>query len=277
MSHGRDDSRSGPYSPSDANGDSSSRAITSNLTTPGAPAAAPRTSNNPPSHNEAQRLGLGEHFNQPLRQHVWKSKTTWTKEDLEREREEFFETRVTGRAEIWRALKTVVGLVDMELETCQGILDASGITVPTGDLVNGAYDEAGNFYQIPERYVSDPVNIVLLPGQSRADAAKTENSSNGDEEEAVRRREEKGKGVLHSLETYTVKARLSDRGGPDVQITLGKEQNIRVLMRRVQEEIGILGRGKVKIAYMGKILKEGETLHNQGWKEGHVVNALVFN
>ncbi len=226
----------GPYSPSDANGDSSSRAITSNLT---APTETSRASNNSANVNESRRLGLGEHFNRPLRQHVWTSKRTWTKEELEREREEFFETRVTGRPEIWRALKTVVGLMDKELETSQGILDASGITVPTGDLVNGAYDEAGNLYQIPEQYVSDPVNVVLIPGQSRAEAAKTEDSSNGEEEEAITRREEKGKGVLHSVETYTVKARLSDRGGPDVQITLGKEQNVRVLARRVQEETGV--------------------------------------
>ena len=34
--------------------------------------------------------------------------------------------------------------------------------------------------------------------------------------------------------------------------------------------------GKVKIAYMGKILKNSETLQAQGWREGHVVNALVF-
>lgn len=33
---------------------------------------------------------------------------------------------------------------------------------------------------------------------------------------------------------------------------------------------------KMKIAYLGKILKENETLLGQGWREGHVVNALVF-
>lgn len=33
---------------------------------------------------------------------------------------------------------------------------------------------------------------------------------------------------------------------------------------------------KIKIAYLGKILKESETLLAQGWREGHVVNALVF-
>lgn len=28
---------------------------------------------------------------------------------------------------------------------------------------------------------------------------------------------------------------------------------------------------------MGKILKDGSTLLSQGWKPGHVVNALVFS
>lgn len=34
---------------------------------------------------------------------------------------------------------------------------------------------------------------------------------------------------------------------------------------------------KIRIAYMGKILQETLTLEEQGWKTGHVVNALVFN
>ena len=29
------------------------------------------------------------------------------------------------------------------------------------------------------------------------------------------------------------------------------------------------------MAYLGKMLNEKETLVSQGWKEGHVVNALV--
>lgn len=33
---------------------------------------------------------------------------------------------------------------------------------------------------------------------------------------------------------------------------------------------------KVKIGYLGKVLREGETLQAQGWREGHVLNALVF-
>jgi hypothetical protein len=34
---------------------------------------------------------------------------------------------------------------------------------------------------------------------------------------------------------------------------------------------------KIRIAYMGKILQEGSPLMAQGWKQGHVINALVFS
>lgn len=34
---------------------------------------------------------------------------------------------------------------------------------------------------------------------------------------------------------------------------------------------------KIRIAYMGKILKESTSLGAQGWQPGHVVNALVFS
>jgi hypothetical protein len=76
------------------------------------------------------------------------------------EREEFFETRVTGRQEIWCALKMAVGLMMGGLETAQGIIDAAGVTL-LGDLISGAYDEVGNFYQLPEPVISDPVNVIL--------------------------------------------------------------------------------------------------------------------
>ncbi|MCJ1322111.1 hypothetical protein MMC15_007456 [Xylographa vitiligo] len=171
----------------------------------------------------------------------------------------------------------VVGLVgDGEVETAQGILDAAGVTVPTGDLVNGVYDEAGNFYQMPEQVVGDPDNVVVEDdGAVEAEMAKG-GEGEMDEEELERRREEKGKGVLKSGDLVKVRARLSDRGGPDVVIMVSKEQSVRVLIRKIQDEIEMPGKGKVRIAYLGKILKEGETLLAQGWREGHVVNALVF-
>jgi hypothetical protein len=31
----------------------------------------------------------------------------------------------------------------------------------------------------------------------------------------------------------------------------------------------------IRLAYLGKILNENDTLEAQGWKEGHVINAMV--
>jgi len=164
-------------------------------------------------------------------------------------------------------------LCEGEVENAQGVLDAAGVTVPTGDLTNGAYDEMGNFYHMPEQVIADPEN--MLEEVIRDGLDKDENVD-VDDEELERRREEKGKSVLKSGDLLKIKARLSDRGGPDIVVMFSKEANVRVLIRKVQEEAGIDGKGKVKIAYLGKILKDGETLLAQGWREGHVVNALVF-
>jgi len=128
----------------------------------------------------------------------------------------------------------VVGLLgEGEVQTAQGVLDAAGITVPTGDLTNGAYDEMGNFYHMPEHVIADPDNVVVVD-EVRVDVPKDEEEIS--EDEAERRREEKGKSVLKSGDTVKVTARLSDRGGADVVVMLSKEQNVRVLVRKVQEE-----------------------------------------
>ena len=292
----RDEEQSSPYSSSNAQGDSSSRAIAS------APTHAPdhsstRTSSNAPGTSQPSRsrnVALGEQFNSPLRPHVWTSKKQWTRPELERERQDFFDTRVTGRPEIWGSLRAVVGLLaEGEIATAQGILDAAAITLTTGDLLQGAYDEVGNFYQMPEHIISDPTNVAV-PAQNDA-ARGGDNAEETEDDETERRREEKGKAVLKSEDIIKVRARLSDRGGPDIVISLGKDQTVRVLIRRIQEEanvsildgrtplsycakfsIQVPGKGRIKIAYLGRILKEGDTLQSQGWRDGHVINALIF-
>ena len=169
---------------------------------------------------------------------MWTARRRWNRRDLDREREEFFHTRVSGREEIWSALQTVVGLMaDGEVVTAQGIIDASGVTLPTGDLINGAYDEVGNFYQMPEHIVSDPTNMSSQDDHSKGEAVATAEET--DEDEAERKREEKGKNVLKIGESIKVRARLSDRGGPDVMIVLGKDQSVKTLSRRIQEETGV--------------------------------------
>lgn len=134
------------------------------------------------------------------------------------------------------------------LATAQTILTAADITLPTGDLAQGAYDLTGNYYPLPEYIVSDPVNISLVqpqPGSYRdakADFTAGEESVDDEdfesEDEAERRREEKGKSVLNARDQIQVKARLSE-GARDIVISIGRCERVRSVARRLMEEAGV--------------------------------------
>lgn len=145
---------------------------------------------------------------------------------------------MTGHAEIWATLKTVVQLLaEGDISTAQTITNAAAITVPTGDLKNGAYDEAGNLYQMPAHIISDPQNMVL--DSPKAEGRAEISGEATDDEEIERRREEKGKAVISEKDSVKVKARLSDRGGPDVVVSVGRDQAVRGLVKGIQEEANV--------------------------------------
>lgn len=267
------------------------------------------------------RLPLSAHATRPLiPPQPWSSLPArkWTPTSLARERSDFFDTRVTGRQESWAALRTVTELVRSgEIETARGILDASGITLPTGNLLDGCYDSLGNLYKLPQAVISDPVDLTedseyahgrstsnidgdTIMGESEAKAAALggedeKNMASAEDPEAIeQRREEKGKSV--ERDAVKVRCRLSDRGGPDVIVSLGRSQTVSTLVRRVGIEAQvspsccatplvfyceanilqqIQSQSRVRFAYLGRILNDKETLAAQGWKEGHVLNALV--
>jgi hypothetical protein len=130
------------------------------------------------------------------------------------------------------------------LATAQSILDAADITLPTGDLHNGAYDAFGNYYALPHQIVADPLNLQWTPGAPEDDGLediKTDLTAGEETErecgsdEAERRREEKGKAVVDIRDQITVKARLSD-GSRDVNVLASKSDSVRRLARLIAEE-----------------------------------------
>lgn len=179
---------------------------------------------------------------------------------VDKERAEFFDTRVTGRPEIWATLHAVLQMLwapDTEsasgdgaegLATAQSILDAAEITLPTGNLAQGAYDALGNYYAFHEWIISDPTNMVEetteeTPGSVGEDDTKQippafEESDDPDDEEASRRREEKGKAVVDVRDLITVFARLSENSR-DVKISVAKTDAVRVVARKILEESGV--------------------------------------
>jgi hypothetical protein len=128
------------------------------------------------------------------------------------------------------------------IATAQTILEAADVTLPTGDLANGAYDAFGALYSLPEWVVADPVNLVVEEDDEGEEGLMKGNPEVVDEEEeAARRREEKGKAVLAAADVISVTARLSDRGGADVTVQLGKADSVRLLTKRIFEESGVSG------------------------------------
>ncbi|KAI0866300.1 hypothetical protein F4860DRAFT_134049 [Xylaria cubensis] len=258
-----------------------------------------------PGHGQRARQPLSQHIDKPLRRHEWTSRErAWTRADLDLQRTEFFDTRVTGRSEVWQVLRTAleamwesdirratgVEPVDDDgtggLATAQGILKAAEVTLPTGDLSNGVYDALGNYYALPEWIVSDPTNVAedsrtrreSVDGDGKVDDDLTgeDTTEEVDEDEALRRREEKGKAVVDIKNLVKVRARLSENY-PDVVIGIDADESVRSLARKIMEESGLPSTRLVRVAYMGKILKENMSLQSQGWQKDHVVNALVFN
>ncbi|KAI0206520.1 hypothetical protein F4808DRAFT_122832 [Astrocystis sublimbata] len=257
------------------------------------------------AHNRRSRQPLSQHIDKPLRRHEWTSKDrAWTRPDLDLQRAEFFDTRVTGRPEVWQVIRAAlealwesdirqaVGVDSMDndgsagLATAQGILKAAEVTLPTGDLSNGVYDSLGNYYSLPEWIVCDPTNVaedsrirpesVVKDDKADDDLTGEDTAEEVDEDEALRRREEKGKAVVDIKNLVKVRARLSENY-PDVVISIDADETVRSLSRKIAEESGLPSTRHVRIAYMGKILKENMSLQSQGWHKDHVVNALVFN
>lgn len=179
-----------------------------------------------------------------------------------------------------------------DVAEAQGILDALGVTCPSGRVASGrgrdrvkggVYDERGVLYELPAWVIVDPEDLVeygeagagedaAAEGEEKARAASSSPASTPDS--PASRRDEKGKARLDDIgEVVRVRCRLSDRGS-DVTVEVGKKQQVSVLIRKIQEQVGSK---RIRIMYLGKALEERRTLAESGWREGHVVNAMVFD
>lgn len=114
---------------------------------------------------------------------------------------------------------------DGGLATAQQILSAAEITVPSGDLADGAYDSFGAFYPLPEHIVSDPVDIVLA--ESLKGANEAEGSVDVKEVPVVEDIE-----ISKPEERISIKARRSDGVVKDLVISASKKQSIMFLSQQ---------------------------------------------
>lgn len=197
------------------------------------------------SQPHERRDQLTEHINKPLRLHRWSSVgRKWTKDDLRRERIAYFDTRVTGRAEVWQALHAALEILwsDEEasietadsLQTAQTILTAAEISLPTGNLADGAYDSLGNYYPLPDWAVSTPRNIIDLADE---DEVQTSNNTpdRGSDSECQNVASPKGKNAPVQVDRCRVFARLSETGR-DVSITFTNTDTVKHLAAKIAKQ-----------------------------------------
>lgn len=216
----------------------------------------------------------------------------WTRSQLEAQRAEFFDTRVTGIPEAWQALREVCRLVRRagreEMADAQALLDASGLTCPHGRIARGRsgrdrsikggiYDEAGNRYDVPEWVLMDPEDIVEDEGEKEIDGGGTadgESDDEGDITPGVYPRRHKGKERAHDVgEVVRLRARLSDRS-TDVVVEVGMLETIGVITERIREQARVQ---RVQLMYLGHKLADGTLFGECGWKKDDVLNAMVFD
>ncbi|KAG4417351.1 hypothetical protein IFR04_009492 [Cadophora malorum] len=255
----------------------------------------PRPSTNASNHSAGthhrHHRDLTKHPTKDLKLHVWKSQTrTWTRDQLDEERIAFFDTRTSGREETWQAIRTALEILwaggdpgaednDGGLATAQAILRAAGVTIPSGDLTAAVYDANGARYELPEYIVCDPTNIVEMPTRTEEDEGdkSEEDGETADEAELLRRDEiRRGKAVVNPDDMIDIKVKLSDRDNRPLVVTINKQDTVRIVTKKIYEESGLEPPKHIRIAYLGKILKDNKTLKEQNWEEQNVLNGLVL-
>ena len=207
----------------------------------------------------------------------------WTLLELRRQREAFFETRVTGSAESWAAVKAVCDLLRAgEVDDAQGLLDASGLTCPTGRVAGerpvsrsgvrgkkgGVYDNKGQLYEVPGWVLADPIDLVEEPEDDFLDeksGALTEGFE-ASRTDAIEDEADIG-------EVVKIRARLSGME-KDVIVSIGMEQKVGVLVNKIKALAEVKS---LKLAHMGRMLPENKKLCETPWVPGHVLNAFVFD
>lgn len=170
---------------------------------------------------------------------MYVSKNTWTPSRLERERRDFFDTRVSGRPEAWNCIRTASELFrEGDVSTAQTMMNASSLTVPTGDMVEGVYDSTGAYYQLPDWTIADPSNLQQS-GETEVKDDISALKADALTETDQARKNEKGKGKAPTLgEGVALKARLSDRA-TDINLTVLKTDTIGEIIERVRAESGV--------------------------------------
>lgn len=204
---------------------------------------------------------------------VWVSDHPITMSSLIRRRREFWETAASygGNLEIWNTLRHVLEIIPESLIKAQTIINAAGIILPTGDLIDGCYDQQGSYYFIPSYIFSEPTNLISESSEKLADNKLGSVIKNENDIVLSELRDSEIIANEHSIEIII---RLSDTS-KDISIKIDSKNSIADMKEHVARVAGI--KKPMHFFLLGKMLSDEKSLIDQGWKEGRVVQALILS
>ncbi|KND03032.1 uncharacterized protein SPPG_02101 [Spizellomyces punctatus DAOM BR117] len=206
---------------------------------------------------------------------AWSSETPMTRTELQRQRDAFWDTQpaYSGRPEIWQALRAACESPSMDL--AQAIVDSANITVPTGNLSDGCYDELGSNYVIPVMCIVEPKNLIV----DKEGASEYKNQIQG---EAPSSKAEEV--IIPSPTSHrpkkTLVARLSS--GKDIKLSVTGEETIKELRALVEEKAELNpqaskgGRVCLKFFYLGRPIADITAVKELKLAEGGVIQVMLI-
>lgn len=93
-----------------------------------------------------------------------------SKEELDKKRNDFWESRIEGKKETWEFLRNICENKEIQQEEIQTYLSAYGI-VPYRNCINVTYDNSGGLYEIPNYCIHDP-SVYDLPEEHKSKPKK---------------------------------------------------------------------------------------------------------
>ncbi|KAF3901392.1 hypothetical protein AA313_de0203853 [Arthrobotrys entomopaga] len=249
----------------------------------------------------------GGQSNRPLdkRPDVELERFVWTHDDsrgppptyseLARKREEFWHTRVEGKEDVWKIVKSVIDILMADhskdaLNTAREMLKAAEITTPQGSFTHTFYDVFGNKYKCPAYVVSDPTNVrdddplsaisdIHRPPSPYRPTLSEATKKHRFEAKAAGKKMDQLEGALgQDVDLLTAKFRLNE--GSDHEVEFWSDEKIRDL------QVSLMKTAKIDpTSHQVKFMLDGHELDRQRtlssyvaipkWEPGRVISAYV--
>ncbi|KAF3043219.1 hypothetical protein E8E12_009087 [Didymella heteroderae] len=191
------------------------------------------------------------------------SSHAWTRARLEKERRDWWDTRVTNNVQVWQCLRaSTEALQEGDLATAQTLLDVQGCTCPSGQLWSRVYDDRGAEYKVPEWLVIEPAGIVEEEDVLTVEG-KTDNATAFDD-------------AKQGCE-FVVRVRFSNQP-QDLKMTVRQSETIASIREKCKALANLDDTHKLTLIYSGRVYEDHETLEaHDSWSydNDYVLSCFV--